>query len=151
MSDITKRLRTLEALRTSGTITDEEYRGRRETILDRLTRVDPNAGRVSAMVRAILLAALILAFIYVAFIASCALLFRVGAVSSSTMGGSESPYAAGVSSGQLNTDSVGTQVIIDSIQDPALPPSGDGAASSGKRFVAIGSPRRTPATSTSRR
>jgi len=108
MSDITKRLRTLEELRTSGAITEDEYRGRRETILDRLTQIDPNAGRVSAMVRAILIAGLILAFVYVAFIASCAVLFRFGAVSSSTMGGSESPYAAGTSSGQLNTDSVGT-------------------------------------------
>jgi len=138
MSDITKRLRTLEELRASGTITEDEYRGRRETILDRLAHIDPDAGRVSAMVRAILLAGLILAFVYVAFVASCAMLFSVGATTSSTMGSSESQYAAGSSSGQQNTDSVGTSVTLDSIQDPALPSSSGGAAPSGKRYVAIG-------------
>jgi hypothetical protein len=90
------------------------------------------------MVRAILLAGLILAFVYVAFVASCAMLFSVGATTSSTMGSSESQYAAGSSSGQQNTDSVGTSVTLDSIQDPALPPSSDDAAPSGERYVAIG-------------
>jgi hypothetical protein len=90
------------------------------------------------MVRAILLAGLILAFVYVAFIASCAVLFSVSATTSWTMGSSEPQYAAGSSSGQQNTDSVGTQVTINTIEDPALPRPGDAAASAGKRFVAIG-------------
>ncbi len=140
MPDITKRLRALEELRTSGTISEEEYRDKRETILDRLTHIDPNAGRVSAMVRAILLAALILAFIYVAAMASCVVLFDVvGVVRGGTsMSAIEALYAAGSSSGQINNESVGTQVTIRTIKDPAIPSSDDGAAPSGKRYVAIG-------------
>lgn len=139
MSDIAKRLRALEELRTSGTITETEYHDKREAILDRLTQIDPNAGRVSAIVRAILIAALILAFVYAAAAVSCVVIFDVVGVvvGGTSMGAIESQYEEGSSSGQINNESVGTQVTINSIKDPALPSSSDGVPPSGKRYVAI--------------
>jgi hypothetical protein len=141
VSEIEERLRELQQLRANETITEEEYRDRRETILDQLSRVEaPSTKGLNALQRVYLILgvmALVTIVLFIGFwlFAVVLAVFPTG-TGTSSMTGSISSYQA-PSSSQVNNESIGAQVTIEWIGDPAISTTGEGKASTGKRYIAI--------------
>ena len=143
MSEIEERLRELQQLRANETITEEEYRDRREAILDQLARVEaPSTKGLNALQRVYLILG-VMALVTIALFIGFWVFSVVVAVFStwtgtgtSSMAGSISTYQA-PSSSQVNNEGIGAQVTIEWIGDPAISATGEGEASTGKRYIAI--------------